>query len=464
MVSEVTQALLKSLEAGNYDAAPSTLIQGAAIQREDLSPVMVNVCFEDQHVKLQNKLIVKKVKSLMSQFNRTLSYGQMGGSAQYEGAVGQDETAAYVRITVPMAFYSHVRRVSYASTLIETADGVDAETRASDAAAMIIKGDVEFDSFRGMEGFSNAGVFDGHDMAMPEIPGMKGLDQQIRSSDNERNAHDLMFGEYGSDDSVVINGGGILSQTNVEDATLRSSMNWGNATKFLLDPKTLSAYNLITLGKERINLGSTAQDATGSELRRQFTSSGTATFEPSRFLSGKTKPRAPKSGGPSAPLAVTATPAPGTTSFAAGDYQYFVTSCNEMGESPRTAIAAAVTVAAGGQVTLAITSPASGTVRFFNVYRSAAGGSIASCRFIGRVALSNTGTTSFVDLNNRNPGYVNAFLVDFESMDFAELAPYSKIKLAVAALNLPEAHLRFLALRVFKPRVNVLVDNLIGRN
>jgi len=463
-MSEVTQALLKSLEAGNYDAAPSTLTQGAALQREDLTPMMVNLCFEDQHVKLQNKLTVKKVKSLMSQFNRTLSYGQMGDSAQLEGAVGQDDNADYVRITVPMAFYAQVRRVSYASTLIETADGVDAQTRASEAAAMVIKGDVEFDCFRGMEGFSNAGVFDGNEMAQPMVPGMKGLDQQIRSSDSERNAHDLMFGEYGADDSVVINGGSYLSQTNVEDATLRSSMNWGNATKFLLDPKTLSAYNLITLGKERINLGSTAQDVTGSELRRQFTSSGTATFEPSRFLSGKTKPKNPKQGGPSAPAAVTATPAGSTTSFPAGDYWYFVTSVNEMGESPRTAIAAAATVAAAGQVTLSITSPGTGTVRYFNVYRSVAGGSLASCKFIGRVAVSNTGTTSYLDLNNRNPAYTTGFLVDFDSMDLAELASYSKVKLAIQDLSFPEAHLRFLALRVFKPRVNVLVDNLMGRN
>jgi len=462
MASEVTQALLKAMEAGNYDAAPSTLTNGAALQREDLSPVMTNLCFEDQHVKLQSKLSVKKVKSLMSQFNRTLSYGQMGTSAQYDGQVGQDETADYVRITVPIGFYSHVRRVPYSATLIETADGVDAETRAKEAAGKIILADVEFDAFRGMEGFSNAGVFDGHDMATPELPGMKGLDLQIRQSDNERNAHDLMFAEYGADDSVVINGGSYLSQTNVEDATLRSSMNWGTATKFLLDPKTLSAYNLITLGKERINLGSTAQDATGSELRRQFTSSGTATFEASRFLSGKTKVKPSRAGGLAAPTAVTATPAPGSTSFPAGDYQYFVTACNEMGESPRTAIAAAVTVAAGGQVTLSITNPA-GTVRYFHVYRSNAGGSLNSCKSIGRVAANGSGTTVYVDLNNRIPGYVNAYLVDFDSMDIAELAPYSSLKLAMSALNMPQAHLRFLALRVYRPRVNVIVDNLMGR-
>ena len=40
MASEVTQALLKALEAGNYNAAPSTHVQGSALQLEDLSNVM----------------------------------------------------------------------------------------------------------------------------------------------------------------------------------------------------------------------------------------------------------------------------------------------------------------------------------------------------------------------------------------------------------------------------------------
>jgi hypothetical protein len=48
---------------------------------------------------------------------------------------------------------------------------------------------------------------------------MLGLDAQIRQSDAQRNAQDLMFGEYGSDDTVVISGGGTLTQEMIEDAS-----------------------------------------------------------------------------------------------------------------------------------------------------------------------------------------------------------------------------------------------------
>ena len=34
------QSLVKALEAGQYNAAPSSLVQGSALQIEDLSPVM----------------------------------------------------------------------------------------------------------------------------------------------------------------------------------------------------------------------------------------------------------------------------------------------------------------------------------------------------------------------------------------------------------------------------------------
>jgi len=48
--------LVKSLEAGSTDAAPSTLVQGAALQVEDLASVMNNVCYDSTHIKLQKMI------------------------------------------------------------------------------------------------------------------------------------------------------------------------------------------------------------------------------------------------------------------------------------------------------------------------------------------------------------------------------------------------------------------------
>lgn len=457
MASEVTQALLKALEAGNYNAAPSTLVQGSSLQIEDLSNVMNVVTFEEKAIKLQKGMKSESCKSTLAQFDRQLSYGIFGGSAQTEGAVGQEEDSQFVRIVVPMAFYSHVRRVTVVANMVATVDGVKAEDRAAADAAKKLAADIEFDLFRGKSDFSNAGVFDGNMAAIPALPNMLGLDSQVRMSDSERNSQDLMFAEFGSNESVVVQVGGTLTQDAIEDAHVKSTMQHGEADALFVDPKVLSAYNKISFGKERIILAGSPQDATAADLKRQWVSGGTVSIESSRFLSGKTAPAAPRANGPVSPT-MTSAVAGGSSALLAGTYNWFVTAVTELGESPVSA-AQTQTISAGDQVTLTIST--AGSARYFNVYRTNANAPAASAKFIGRVAASGSGAT-FVDLGNRKPGFVTGFLLQKDTMTMKELSPYSRMKLAVTDLSLPEAHFRFCTLAVIQPRKNVLLDNLVG--
>ncbi len=459
--------LVKALEAGSYNAAPSTLVQGAALQIEDLSTVMTNVTFDDQHIKLQKKLKVESCKSTLAQFDRQLSYGMFGGSAQAEGHVGQEETSDFVRVTVPMCFYSSVRRVTDVSKLVATVDGVKSDDRAAADAAKKIAGDIEFDCFRGGADFSNAGVFDGNPGAMWLGPNMHGMDLQIRQSDSQRNTRDLMFAEYGSDDSVVIAGGGTLTQDMIEDASVRSALNFGNADTLVVDPKVLSAYNKIAFNKERIVLAGSATDATGAELRKQWVSNGTVNIEASQFLRGKAKPQTARANsGAAAPTVAVAsvTDATTVTAFTATSaFQYYVTSVNELGESPKSANVTGTVAATGDRLDVTITHPGTGTVRYFNVYRSLAGGAAGTEKFVGRVLIRvGLSTTVFSDLGNKLPGFVTGYLLETDAGVLKELAPYSRKKLAETSLSTVEAHFRFVTLAVLEPRKCVLVDNLRG--
>jgi hypothetical protein len=464
------QSLVKALEAGGYNAAPSSLVQGSALQVEDLSPVMELITFENEHLKLQKLLgDSESCKSTLAQFDRQLSYGVFGGSAQIEGAIGQEETSDFVRIVVPMAYYSHVRRVTLVANLVATVDGKKAEERAASDAAKKLAGDIEFDLIRGKADFTNSGVFDGNPFLIPGLPNMLGLDAQVRQSDAQRNAQDLMFGEFGSDDTVVIPGGGTLTQEMIEDAHVRSEMNLGAADMLLVDPKVLSAYNKITLAKERVILAGNPQDATGADLRRQWVSGGTVKIESSRFLSGKTRPAAARMtvGAPVVSAGAVGTAAGGSTGLAAGRYVYYVTTVNEVGESPALIVVdgganAYVDVTANQQVSIAIQPPGSATYKAFNVYRSAAGGSAATARFIGRVTAAASGNTTFLDLGNKRPGFVTGMMIQGDTMKMKELAPYSRVKLAQTDLSTPEAHFRFLTLAVTQPRKNAIIDNLVG--
>ena len=455
--------LVKALEAGGYDAAPSSLVQGSALQIEDLTSVMNLVTYDSTHIKLQKMLKTESCKSTLAQFDRQLSYGIFGGAAQFEGNVGQEDTSDYVRITVPMAFYSKTRRVTIASTMVATVDGKKSDERAAADAAIEMAGEIEFDSFRGLDEFSNAGVFDGNPNAVPTfLPNIHGLSLQVRQSDFQANSRDLMFSEYGSDDTVVLSAGGsTLTQGLIEDAALRSTLGFGNASKLVVDPVALSSYNKLTFGKERIILGGSPQDATGGDLRKQWVSGGTVTVEASQFLRGKSKPARPRGNGPATPTIASAVDnALLGVSGLSGAYTYYVTSGNEIGESPASVAVTTAAITLNHGVTVTITNPAAG-YRFFNVYRSAAGGSAATARFIGRVIPTAT-TTVFTDLGNKVPGFTTGHLLQDDGAVSKELCPYSRLKLAVTELSSPEASFTFKTLAVIKPRQFCIIDNVKG--
>ena len=451
--------LMKALEAGQYNAAPGTLTQGSALQIEDLSPVMENVCFDDSHIKLQKMLSVKDAKSTLIQFNRQLDYGIFGGSAQYEGGIGEEDTSNFVRAVVPMAFYSTTRRVSVAANMIGAFDGVKAEDRSSNDAALKLSADIEFDLFRGQNDFSNSGVFDGNPAVIADVPNMIGVDTQVRMSDSLSNTQDQMFAEYGSDQSIIVSVNGTLTQSFIEDGSVKSAMNHGSADKLVLDPISLSAYNKIAHAKERIMLAGSAQENSGANLRQQWTSSALVSLEPSRFLSGKTRPARARAGSPSAPTISAA--ASGTTgNLDAGTYVYYVTQVNERGESVASASDSQV-ITAGQQTDLTITLVSS--CKYFNVYRSEAGGTAASAKFIGRIKNSGAATTIFIDLGNKEPGSVTGFLIQANTMGMHQLSAYSKLKMALHDLSIPEAHFRFICLGAYQPRKNVIFDNVDGQ-
>jgi hypothetical protein len=454
------ESLVKTLEAGNYNVAPSQLVQGSALQIENLEPVMHNVTFDDSHIKLQKLFSVKKAKSLLVQFNRQLSYGRFGGSAQREGAVGDLNVGDYIRATVPMCFYSCVERVTIAANMVETIDGKKAEDREADNAAIKLSADIEFDSFKGKADFSNNGVFDGNPALMPELPSMLGVDSQVRMSDILVSTQDLMFASYGSNKSVVLSQNGAMNQPIIESAALRSRMNMGKAETMFVDPVILSGYNTsVALGTgvnsiQRIVLAGSAQDATGADLRRQWVSNGTVGIEDSRFLSGKTSPLRAMIGSPTPPATVVGTPSGSGALIPAGAYYYGVTAENERGEGVET-FSASVTVGAGQMVSLVIAGVAGASL--YNVYR---GTTTQTAYYIGRIAANGSSNVTFTDLGNKAPGFVTGYLIQKDTWGFHELAPYSRMKLAISDLSVPEAHFRFLTLAGYQPRKNVIVDNL----
>ena len=423
---------------------------------------MNNVTYTDKHLKLQKSLNKEDCKATMAQFDRQLSYGIFGSSAQNEGGVGEESTSDYVRAIVPMAYYSETRRTFLTANMVNTVDGQKGESRQAKDAALKIAGDIEFDCFKGQADFSNAGVFDGNPLATALLPNMVGLDQQVRQSDGQANTQDLMFSEFGSSQSVVIPANGPITQSLIEDVTVRSAMNLGSADKFFADPISLAVYNKIAFAKERIVLSGSPQESSGANLRQQWTSNSLVSMEGSRFLSGKTNPARPRPNAPLAPaVPVLADTGAAQSLLIAGNYVYYVTSANARGESQASASATVTVTADGDAVTVTITNVS--LASFYNVYRSPLGGSASQAKYIGRVKASVGATTVFTDLGNKSPGFVTGYLVETDGFKMYELSSYSELKLGIDSLSIPSAFFQFTCLGAMQPRKSVILDNIDGQ-
>ncbi len=467
-VIEKLNDISKALEAGIAVGGPGTLTQGAALGKQDLSSVMNIVTFQEKHLKLSKQIPVEKATQTLVQFRRTLAYGQFGGSATLEVGAGQQNTGSYVDAYTPMAFYADQRVVSFAAQAVTTFDGKKNLERESMAAALKLGADVEFDLYRGKADFSNAGVFDGNPSAMPFImPGMFGIDPQVRESDSLQSTQDLMFAEYGSALSVVISVGGTLAQTNIEDGALRSANNFGEPGDLFMSTDALASYNKLIYSNARYVFTGPGSEIknTGANLGVQWTSNGPVNLESSNFLRAKTQPPVIVSSlAPGAPTFGGGAVA-GTTAFLNGQvYSYYVTASNEAGESAKSANAAVTLSGNGQQVSITITA-GSGTTRFYNVYRTAAS-TVAittqlSFKFIGRVAVPMAGgTTTFTDLGNKLPGGTTGFMLDKRGMHVHELIPFSSTDIARSDTAERKLFYRHLCLAVEMPRFSVLFDNL----
>lgn len=472
LVTEKVTTLLKALEAGYALGAPGTNVQGAALQRQDLSGIMNNVTYQSQMLVLQRVIPTRVAKSMTVEFRRQLSWGGLEGVATLEVSAGRSITGTYESLLAAMAFYTVSSVVSFAATVVETFDNVQNEQREAHNAAMVVAGAIELDLFRGHADFSNAGVFDGAPSQMPIImPGMVGLDPQIRQANLNLVSRSLDMYEYGAGSSTVLSVGGTLAQANIEDGLARSTMNFGEARTLYLDPLTHAAYNKIIFGKEHsyVNMGTQPPANTGAALTTQFTANGQCSLVSSRFLSGKTSPPpVANSGAPGIPT-VAGVRAASTTGYLANEViTYYVSASNELGEGQGSTNVTVTITNNGDQVNLTITGSTSANNYWYNVYSSLPGtttaASTASMKFIGRVKANNSQvlSTTFNDLGNRLPGAVTGFLLDKRNIERPQLSPFSTLQGAVVDSAYRKLFVQVETVTVITPTFSVLFENLSG--
>jgi hypothetical protein len=238
----------------------------------------------------------------------------------------------------------------------------------------------------------------------------------------------------------------------------------GRADKLMLDPSSLSAYNKISQAKERIVLAGSPQEATGSHLRTQWTSSGAITMEMSQYLRKQISPINQQIvGAPSQPSLSSADGGAAGSLLQAATYTYAVAAVNAFGEGPLSASSSVTPALAGNKVTLTIGAVAGAL--YYRVYRTAANvaATVApGVLFIGNIAAGPSGA-SFTDLGNLSPGALTGFLIQKDTMHLGELSGFKKLQLGISQLSINNAYYRWTTLAVEGPRKNAIIENLQGQ-
>lgn len=268
-------------------------------------------------------------------------------------------------------------------------------------------------------------------------------------------------------------------------AQLSGFGNWGSPDCLIVSPLCKADFDTHLESSYRVNLDqnvpSTVLGALVKGIRYNGlgVGNGILDLEPHPFMDERIKAPVSTYADASAitgqaPVSITAgvpaaNPASVFLAAHAGAYYYAVEACSAGVVSNPTVIGAAVTVAAGNRVVLTITASAGGLETYYKVFRGRKGGTNAPAdmRLIGRIVKAGA-TTVFNDDNIDIPGTSDALMLSSNpnvgAIRLLQMAPPSKLPLAMTALEYRFVMFYIAALRVATPKKLGLVKNILPTN
>lgn len=461
------ESLNKAITAGyGYAGRPTDLTYGGVIQVESLESTLKVVTFDMKNLKLWPSLAVDKAYNLFEQYNRLIGYGSDSSPYIGEGGAGQEEDSQYVRDGQRIAFFSKRRKVSHQMTLVRTSIGDVVAQQAKEGTMDLLK-HVERELYWGHSHFTDAqGAQTGSIADLPvNSIAMNGLLQQILKGDTDSQFMSKDFEGWGAESTSIIKdlAGASFAQDDVEDLAVKALENFGSPTQFHAEPLAISTFVRQFYPQFRSEPGLAGQTV-GYDVSKVTTTAGSIDLKPNLFLRPRAQVR-PSAVSPKAPsiaglsISGVASTVSGNE-LASGSYNYAVTLVNDFGESAPIMSGAPVAVS-GGQNTVDISIAGSipSDVKHIKIYRAASGAAASKSQFIGNYRL---GMAQIRDAGKKRPGLGEAFLLDLssETMKFKQLAPLSKMNLAVVTTALEFLLLMYGALFVYAPRFNGVMRNV----
>jgi hypothetical protein len=442
MPFEQLSELSKAIQANEGVTDIAALQAGGALQVQSLESQLALLTFQEKHIRFWKDLGVQKAFSTLEEYTVQDGYGTEGG------AVGQMENPEEGDPDFRRAFAV----VKYIRTLWKVADVIGFTRTITDAEIIAVQGAM----LRALR-IGERMLFFGDSAMIPAA--FDGIIKTILT--------------YGTSDHVRDMRGATISEAVMRDAAQLIADNMGTATtaycgfsvQTAIDQLLYAggANNNVRLIQNPNQLPGDGLVALGHGINAMRTSFGTFEIKPDIFFNPETWD-VPKIKDPSTPTALiegaTSAKAPATPTIAvsvdaptvagslwsatsgdsggrvAGAYRYRVCAVNQYGKSAACAASGAQTVAAGGALTVAITSGGgSYAPTAYEIYGETAPAS-GIYRWITTVTAA---AASYQDKNLYLPGTGMMLVVDnttvgeMRTMALSQLAPMHKVQYAKIA-------------------------------
>jgi len=453
-----------------------TLTGGRAITIENIDTDLKNTAESRNNLVWYNLLRKKPIHAVLDQWMVLSDHGTNAaqrhsfGKFRTEGAFPNASDVTLERKVDSTKFIRDMRDLTHVAETVRTM--AEKHQIINNAAAITI-----------LEAMELATVFGNSDLMPTQYDG---LYKQILDAYNAGYTDAIV--DCRATGSTSYSQGDQISEEKLDIGAERILNNYGVATDMVMPTKIKSDLNKILPVSRRVNLPAAqaagaqnmllGQPAAGfySDFAYQWGNGGDPhfkfrssidTFFPSGESAGMLAPSADfpsATDAPAEPTGVTAAVASDAASkFGAGDagdYWYKVSAVDADGISVSTAVASAISVAAGQKVTLTATCNDS-TITGLSVYRSAMNAATnADCRWIADVAINNpVSTTDVIDLNLILPGTSVAILIsnaeETDAMDYRQLMPFLRMELPFGLngiVGYPYLYMLYAYLRIQKLR------------
>lgn len=451
-VADLNKALRAGDDINNPGAAAG---EGFPLRVESLDATLFTTTFQAKDIKFWKAIAKDAAYNTVEEYNRLEAYGSGDSVFMSEGDLAEEDDSTYSRNYTKIKFLGTTRRVTHVMSVIRTAHG-DAVARETVNGTLHVLRQLERALFTGDERL--VGIqFDGLEKLLVNAWGSTELDDgQLSGWEDDVNVIDLR--------------GGYLTEDHITDMTERliAEPNYGSPSDLWMDTGITKDLSKVMYPKERAKLGEKGRG--GIAIEGILTPFGNIDFQPSIMIPrsivpvddgvgrATSRPGAPTVGTATSPVYSGAN----TTYWAAGDagaYFYKVCACSRYGKSTPVATAA-VTVSAGDQVSIPVTDNGPNT-SYYEVYRSDKGGAVGTCRLVLRIPRTGASQT-LVDVNRFLPNCGKAYMLSQQAdvLKWKQLAPFTKIPLAVIDSSVRWMQILYGALQVQKPLQNGIFINV----